>query len=107
AVRDRRIVGAEVVVVRPEGWSARGFGWATAQATPTETTVYELGSITKVFTGILLADMALRGEVSLVEPAQHLLPGRLRMPPSGRPITLLDLATHMSGLPRLPPNMRR
>jgi D-alanyl-D-alanine-carboxypeptidase/D-alanyl-D-alanine-endopeptidase len=106
AVRDRKIVGAEVLVVTPDGWSSRGFGWATASALPTERTIYELGSISKVFTGTLLAEMSLRREVSLNEPAQNLIPGRGRMPPSGRPITLLDLATHMSGMPRLPPGMK-
>jgi CubicO group peptidase (beta-lactamase class C family) len=107
AVDEGTIVGAEVLVVTPDGWSARGYGWATASRRPDEVTVFELGSISKVFTGTLLADMALRGEVALLEPARDLLPGRLRMPPSSRPITLLDLATHMSGMPRLPPNMKR
>ncbi len=106
AVRDRKIVGAEVLVVTTQGWSSRGFGWATASALPTEKTVYEIGSISKVFTGTLLAEMSLRREVSLTEPAQNLTAGRSRMPPSGRPITLLDLSTHMSGMPRLPPDMK-
>lgn len=107
AVDEGRIVGAEVLVVTADGWSARGYGWATASRRPDEVTVFELGSISKVFTGTLLGDMAVRGEVSLLQPARDLLPGRTPMPPSSRPITLLDLATHMSGLPRLPPNMRR
>lgn len=106
AVRDRRIVGAEVLVVTAEGWSARGYGWATADTQPHDRTVFELGSISKVFTGTLLADMVVRGEVSLMQQAQTLVPGRGRMPPSTRPITLMDLATHMSGMPRLPPTMK-
>ena len=70
------------------------------------TTLFEIGSITKVFTGILLADMARRGEVALDAPVQDYLPAGVTMPTgAGEPITLEDLATHRSGLPRLPNNM--
>lgn len=70
-------------------------------------TVFEIGSITKVFTGALLADMAARGEVSLEDPVSKHLPKTVRVPSrSGRVITLLDLATQTSGLPRLPGNLR-
>src|SRR5262245_2344029 len=69
--------------------------------------VFEIGSITKVFTAILLADMADRGEVRLDDPvAKHLPPG-VRVPErNGRKITLLDLTTQSSGLPRMPDNLR-
>jgi CubicO group peptidase (beta-lactamase class C family) len=67
--------------------------------------VFEIGSITKVFTGILLADMVARGEVSLSDPVSDHLPSGVTVPSrGGREITLLDLATHHSGLPRLPSN---
>src|SRR5262245_32121737 len=66
-------------------------------------TVFEIGSITKVFTSLLLADMVRRGEVALDDPVSKYLPGNVRMPRrGGREITLQDLATHTSGLPRLP-----
>jgi serine-type D-Ala-D-Ala carboxypeptidase/endopeptidase len=69
-------------------------------------TVFEIGSMTKVFTSLLLADMARRGEVSLDDPVVRYLPSTVRMPEkNGRSITLVDLATHTSGLPRLPENM--
>jgi serine-type D-Ala-D-Ala carboxypeptidase/endopeptidase len=69
-------------------------------------TVFEIGSITKVFTATLLADMVVRGEVSYDDPVSKFLPPNVRMPSrGGRPITLLDLATHSSGLPRLPSNL--
>ena len=69
--------------------------------------VFEIGSITKVFTGVLLADMVRRGEVILDQPVAELLPDNVDVPArSGRPITLLQLTTHHSGLPRLPGNMR-
>jgi serine-type D-Ala-D-Ala carboxypeptidase/endopeptidase len=70
-------------------------------------TIFEIGSVTKVFTGTLLAEMAERGEVRLDEPVAALLPDGNRVPVrSHRPITLLDLATHSSGLPREPDNFR-
>jgi D-alanyl-D-alanine-carboxypeptidase/D-alanyl-D-alanine-endopeptidase len=69
-------------------------------------TIFEIGSITKAFTGALLADMVARGEVKLADPVQKYLPANVRMPVRGdKHITLLDLATQTSGLPRLPGNM--
>ena len=68
-------------------------------------TLFEIGSITKVFTGVLLAEMALRGELRLDQPVAELLPDTVRVPSrSGRQITLVDLSTHSSGLPRMPDN---
>ena len=70
-------------------------------------TVFEIGSISKVFTGALLADMVARGEVKLDDPIAKYLPQTVKVPSrNGRQITLLDLATQSSGLPRLPGNMR-
>ncbi|WP_088283028.1 serine hydrolase [Kineosporia sp. A_224] len=69
---------------------------------PDGATVLEIGSVTKVFTATLLMLMADAGEVALDEPVEGLLPDGVRMPVRGRPITLLDLVTHRSGLPRLP-----
>lgn len=70
-------------------------------------TVFEIGSITKGFTGILLADMARKGEVALDDPAQKYLPEGVKMPQKGeKAITLRDLSTHRSGLPRLPSNLK-
>lgn len=67
-------------------------------------TVFQIGSVTKPFTSLLLADMARRGEVSLDDPAAKYLPPGVRMPQRGRPITLRDLAEHVSGLPPMPTN---
>jgi D-alanyl-D-alanine-carboxypeptidase/D-alanyl-D-alanine-endopeptidase len=70
---------------------------------PDGDTVFEIGSITKVFTGILLAQAVLNGEVKLDDPISKYLPEGITAPEyEGRPITLLDLATHTSGLPREP-----
>jgi serine-type D-Ala-D-Ala carboxypeptidase/endopeptidase len=85
--------------------AAAGFG---LQGMPIdEHTLFEIGSITKAFTGILLAEMVERGEVRLDQPVSELLPSTVRMPSrSGKQITLGDLASQVSGLPRLPSNMR-
>jgi serine-type D-Ala-D-Ala carboxypeptidase/endopeptidase len=70
-------------------------------------TVFEIGSITKVFTSLLLADMAQRGEVRLDDPIAKYLPPSVKVPErAGRQISLVDLATHTSGLPRMPANFR-
>ena len=70
-------------------------------------TLFEIGSITKVFTALLAADMAQRGEVKLDDPIQKYLPPAVKIPErSGKQITLIDLATHTSGLPRMPENFR-
>jgi CubicO group peptidase (beta-lactamase class C family) len=66
--------------------------------------VFEIGSITKVFTALLLADMVRRKEGALADPVASLLPAGAKIPEKGKPITLLDLATYTSGLPRMPGN---
>lgn len=73
------------------------------QATPmTDSTFFEIGSITKAFTGTLLADMVLKHEVTLNDSVVSYLPGWTIPNFKGQPITLLDLATQTSGLPSLP-----
>ena len=63
-------------------------------------TVFEIGSITKVFTGLALMDMVQKGEVSLSDPVSKYLPSAVKMPErNGKKITLQDLATQSSGLP--------
>ena len=69
-----------------------------------ERAVFEIGSITKSFTALLLAIAAERGELGLDDPVVERLPRGTRVPMlHGRSITLAHLATHTSGLPRLPP----
>src|SRR6266550_3377148 len=80
---------------------------SSGSATPLNgNTVFEIGSITKTFTSALLADMVQRGEVKLDDPVSKFLPATVRVPSrAGKQITLLDLATQSSGLPRLPNNL--
>jgi CubicO group peptidase (beta-lactamase class C family) len=71
-----------------------------------EHTIFEIGSISKTFTGLLFAEAVTRGEVRLDEPVAKLLPRGTKVPSrAGREITLLELSTHRSGLPRLPGNL--
>lgn len=66
--------------------------------------IFEIGSITKTFTGLLLAQMIAQGKVTPSEPVRKLLPEGLVTKPKGPEITLSDLITHHSGLPRMPNN---
>lgn len=64
-------------------------------------TLFEIGSIGKTFTGILLASEIAKGRVALEQRLQELLPPGVTLAPPGRDITLRHLATHTSGLPSL------
>jgi len=67
-------------------------------------TIFELGSITKAYTGTLLADMANRGELKLDETLRTLLAHQKTPERNGKFISLQMLSQHTSGLPRLPDN---
>jgi D-alanyl-D-alanine-carboxypeptidase/D-alanyl-D-alanine-endopeptidase len=71
-----------------------------------ERVLFEIGSITKVFTALLLAQTVAEGRASLDDPIAQHLPPDLTLAPSTAAITLGQLATHTSGLPRLPTNFR-
>jgi CubicO group peptidase (beta-lactamase class C family) len=69
-------------------------------------TVFEIASLTKVLTALVLADMANRGRVKLDSPVSTCLPDGVQIPQhAGKQITFLDLATHTSGLPLRPTNL--
>jgi CubicO group peptidase (beta-lactamase class C family) len=108
-VEAKRAIGMVVATIDPDGSSsiaAYGAAGPDARALDADS-VFEIGSITKVFTGILLADMAERGEVKLDDPVAQFLPADARVPErNGRKITLLDLSTQSSGLPRMPDNFK-
>ncbi len=70
-----------------------------------EHTIYEIGSISKVFTGILLAQQSLEGKISLDDPVNEYLPSEVAIPVLGPDqISFGNLADHTSGLPRMPAN---
>ncbi len=107
--RDRQSVGIVVGVITPSGKRVISDGRLDTndQRQLTGDTEFEIGSITKVFTSLLLADMIQRGEVALTDPVARYLPAGTKVPErGGRQITLIDLATLTSGLPRLPTNLQ-
>lgn len=107
-VDDRRSVGLIAGVIDSTGRRLSSYGHAdTAEERPLDgDTVFEIGSITKVFTALLLADMIVRGEVAADDPVAKYLPVEVNVPTyHDRQITLVDLATYASGLPRNPSNL--
>jgi CubicO group peptidase (beta-lactamase class C family) len=101
--------GIIVGVVGPAGTRVVAAGKAGPGSVPPldARTVFEIGSATKVFTTALLVDMVNKGEVKLDDPVAAYLPTNVKVPTrGGRQITLVDLATHTSGLPRLPANLQ-
>jgi D-alanyl-D-alanine-carboxypeptidase/D-alanyl-D-alanine-endopeptidase len=94
--------------VDPNGTRIFSFGnMSKAHNVPVnENTLFDIGSITKTFTTLLLADMVEQGIVNLTDPIEKYLPASVKVPEfSGHKITLADLATHTSGLPFLPSNI--
>ncbi|HXW25049.1 MAG TPA: serine hydrolase [Xanthobacteraceae bacterium] len=73
---------------------------------PDGDTVYEIGSVTKTFTATLLAQAVLSGRMTLDTPVAQLLPDCKIPSRGGKQITLGQLGTHRSGLPRDPFNLR-
>jgi len=79
----------------------------TDNRVPDGDTVFEIGSITKTFTGTILADMVLKKELSDTDPVSKFIPqDTLKLPlTDGKEITLRDLAQHVSGIPAMPDNI--
>jgi CubicO group peptidase (beta-lactamase class C family) len=101
----RRPNSAVAIGLSSRGESAfLGFGRLSQEqaALPTGDTVYEIGSVTKVFTSTLLAILVAAGRLELDMPAAALVPELANLPPG---ITLRRLATHSAGMPPLPPNI--
>lgn len=99
-----KAVGMVVSASAPGVRVSVGFGasWIGGPL-PRPDTTFEIGSATKVVTGLLLARALDRGDVALADPIDPLFP--LGAPQfAGQSITLLDLATHSSDLPRMPDN---
>lgn len=100
--------GALVIAFYQRGReSFQGFGKKSAAdaGSPDAKTIFEIGSMTKIFTATVLAEMVNDGAVKLDDPISRYLPTGVESPKSNRhEITLENLATHTSGLPRLPDN---
>lgn len=104
----KQATGVVVGIVEPRGRRVITYGTrGLADKRPmTGDTVFDVGSITKLFTSLLLADLAARGDLAIDDPVARYLPAEVRVPEhGGRPITLADLATHTAGLPLRPSNL--
>jgi len=106
-LKDKPYLGLVAGITRPTGHQVFGYGEVTLEGkkqVPDAATLFEIGSITKIFTGTLLADQVLCGTVRLDDPVQNYLPNDWIVPRrDDRDITLLHLATHTSSLPVQPP----
>ncbi len=99
--------GLAIGLIDEQGTQTLGYGRISESngAAPAPDTLFEIGSITKVFTGTILAKLAEECRISLDDPVQKLLAHTILVPKGKeRQITLKDLATHSSGLPRMPSN---
>ncbi len=98
-------VGIVVGIISPAGRQIISAGRPNSDDSraPDGDTVFEIGSITKAFTALLLAEMAEKHELALNDPVAKYLPAVFKTPEgNGKNISLLDLATHTSGLPFMP-----
>ena len=107
---DRQHQGTGIVVgiVDPAGKRVLAYGtMGVGDTRPVGgDTVFDLGSVTKVFTALLLSEMAQRGEVALNDPAQKYLPPDVHLHThGGNHVTLADLATHTAGFPSRPADL--
>lgn len=106
--RQKRATGIVIGIVAPQGRRVIAYGTTDrgGKRPVDANTVFDIGSITKVFTALALSQMAVRGEVALGDPVARYLPPTLTLPRDGdRQITLADLATHTSSLPLRPGNL--
>ncbi len=106
-VKNGENAGIVIGIIDAAGTSYYSFGVKSLDTNEPvdEHTVFEIGSISKAFTGILLADQVKKGQMNLDDPIQNYLPDNISAPTrNGSSIQLIHLANHTSGLPRLPTN---
>jgi serine-type D-Ala-D-Ala carboxypeptidase/endopeptidase len=105
-INHRENLALTIGVVEQGHHYIKGFGKFsdTDDSLPNAHTIYEIGSVTKLFTGIVLAKLVNDGTVDLDDPIRLYLPQEVinQLNPAVQSITLRQLATHTSGLPRLP-----
>ncbi len=105
---NKKFVGASVGVFRKGKIITRSYGqYSDSDATkPNADTIYEIGSISKVFTGVLLADAVNQKKLKLDQTLGSLVKGMESSDENGAAtITLQQLSQHMSGLPPMPTNI--
>jgi D-alanyl-D-alanine-carboxypeptidase/D-alanyl-D-alanine-endopeptidase len=83
-----------------------GYADVQRQIPVSSETQFEIGSLTKLFTALALADMTHKGDVALHDEVSSFIPkSGKNLVVNGRPVTLLHLATHYSTLPQVPTNL--
>jgi CubicO group peptidase (beta-lactamase class C family) len=105
AAKNGRAWAIVVGIVSKQGRHVFGHGRIAADSTvrPDGRTLFEIGSVTKTFTALLLADSVERGQLKLDDPVRLYLPESVTIPKRGdQEIKLEHLATHTSALPRIP-----
>ena len=106
-VEEKRSAGVVVGLLDADGHTRIvAFGGAGKGQPPLDgNTVFEIGSISKVFTSTILAELVKEGKVKLEDPVQKYLPASVHVPMrNGKEITLANLSEQNSGLPRMPSN---
>lgn len=107
-VGEKRSAGIVVGMLEPDGRTRIvAFGDPGPGQPPLDgNSVFEIGSISKVFTSTVLAELVKEGKVKLEDPVQKYLPSSVHVPSrSDKQITLGTLSEQNSGLPRMPSNM--
>jgi serine-type D-Ala-D-Ala carboxypeptidase/endopeptidase len=109
-IENEELVGLVVAIVEDDKVFKKGYGHidgSPSSPPPDGDTIFEIGSVTKTFTSLMLAQFVEQGRCKLEDPVAKYLPkdvGPVRT--DGRDVRLVDLATHSSGLPRLPSNLQ-
>ena len=106
-VGEKRSAGIVVGLMEPNGKTRiLAFGDPGPGQPPLDgNSVFEIGSISKVFTATVLAELVQEGKVKLDDPVQRYLPGTVHVPTRNeKQITLGNLSEQNSGLPRMPGN---
>ncbi len=106
-VNNGQATGIVVGIVEETGNRVFSYGALSKNGTPVDgSTLFEIGSITKVFTSLVLAQMVVQNRVQLDDPIAKYLPITVQAPTHhGKQILFKHLATHTSGLPRIPNNL--
>lgn len=106
-VEQGELVGVAIGIITADGqesFVSLGTAETGTDRKVTPDTSFEVGSITKVFTGVLLGYAVVNEETKLEQEVNPYLPASSQLGDNGRAITLVDLATHGSGLPPMPLN---
>jgi len=111
-IAEKKIPSIAVGVVKDgKVFIAKGYGYANVEGEieADENTIYQLGSVTKMFTGHLLAKMINQQEISISDTLASFFPPSVTFPksPTGQIVTIKEIATHSSGFPRYPENLQR